>query len=118
MLDTPSTLFKPRAEAAMKSRLGMILAAMLVSSASLAYSQGVGSDVDKAAKDTADVTKTAAHKTAKGTEKAADKTADATKDAAKDTGHATKKAARKTKDRKSTRLNSSHRCISYAVFCL
>src|SRR5437762_9155853 len=25
---------------------------------------------------------------------------------------------RLTKDRKSTRLNSSHRCISYAVFCL
>src|SRR5436189_6193818 len=25
---------------------------------------------------------------------------------------------RKSKDRKSTRLNSSHRCISYAVFCL
>src|SRR5437763_7912643 len=24
----------------------------------------------------------------------------------------------KVKDRKSTRLNSSHRCISYAVFCL
>src|SRR5437762_10041326 len=24
----------------------------------------------------------------------------------------------KTLDRKSTRLNSSHRCISYAVFCL
>src|SRR5437763_10805189 len=24
----------------------------------------------------------------------------------------------KIKDRKSTRLNSSHRCISYAVFCL
>src|SRR5437763_1323970 len=24
----------------------------------------------------------------------------------------------KTRDRKSTRLNSSHRCISYAVFCL
>src|SRR5437762_9085998 len=23
-----------------------------------------------------------------------------------------------TEDRKSTRLNSSHRCISYAVFCL
>src|SRR5437762_11300870 len=23
-----------------------------------------------------------------------------------------------TQDRKSTRLNSSHRCISYAVFCL
>src|SRR5437762_154390 len=27
-------------------------------------------------------------------------------------------AARKPLDRKSTRLNSSHRCISYAVFCL
>src|SRR5437764_5340545 len=26
--------------------------------------------------------------------------------------------ARKLQDRKSTRLNSSHRCISYAVFCL
>src|SRR5437879_9264181 len=25
---------------------------------------------------------------------------------------------RMTRDRKSTRLNSSHRCISYAVFCL
>src|SRR5437763_5642933 len=25
---------------------------------------------------------------------------------------------RRGKDRKSTRLNSSHRCISYAVFCL
>src|SRR5437763_12856476 len=25
---------------------------------------------------------------------------------------------RTTQDRKSTRLNSSHRCISYAVFCL
>src|SRR5437762_9804997 len=25
---------------------------------------------------------------------------------------------KKTVDRKSTRLNSSHRCISYAVFCL
>src|SRR5437762_6921787 len=25
---------------------------------------------------------------------------------------------RSTPDRKSTRLNSSHRCISYAVFCL
>src|SRR5437764_9581061 len=24
----------------------------------------------------------------------------------------------RTQDRKSTRLNSSHRCISYAVFCL
>src|SRR5437763_5240286 len=27
-------------------------------------------------------------------------------------------SARETSDRKSTRLNSSHRCISYAVFCL
>src|SRR5437762_9708849 len=26
--------------------------------------------------------------------------------------------ARYAEDRKSTRLNSSHRCISYAVFCL
>src|SRR5437764_8024720 len=26
--------------------------------------------------------------------------------------------AQKSPDRKSTRLNSSHRCISYAVFCL
>src|SRR5437879_8001590 len=26
--------------------------------------------------------------------------------------------ARCSRDRKSTRLNSSHRCISYAVFCL
>src|SRR5437763_2419452 len=29
-----------------------------------------------------------------------------------------KPAERETRDRKSTRLNSSHRCISYAVFCL
>src|SRR5436189_6032568 len=27
-------------------------------------------------------------------------------------------ARRVSRDRKSTRLNSSHRCISYAVFCL
>src|SRR5436189_3077629 len=27
-------------------------------------------------------------------------------------------AAAMSRDRKSTRLNSSHRCISYAVFCL
>src|SRR5436189_3409037 len=27
-------------------------------------------------------------------------------------------ALRRVRDRKSTRLNSSHRCISYAVFCL
>src|SRR5437879_10575378 len=40
--------------------------------------------------------------------------------------HATKTLEKKTversvrsaQDRKSTRLNSSHRCISYAVFCL
>src|SRR5437762_10858831 len=31
-------------------------------------------------------------------------------------GHGVKVAA--DRDRKSTRLNSSHRCISYAVFCL
>src|SRR5437879_13656353 len=30
----------------------------------------------------------------------------------------TEMAARAIQDRKSTRLNSSHRCISYAVFCL
>src|SRR5437879_10897780 len=28
------------------------------------------------------------------------------------------RAKRLSQDRKSTRLNSSHRCISYAVFCL
>src|SRR5437762_3832832 len=28
------------------------------------------------------------------------------------------RAAARSLDRKSTRLNSSHRCISYAVFCL
>src|SRR5437879_6967805 len=28
------------------------------------------------------------------------------------------RAERLSEDRKSTRLNSSHRCISYAVFCL
>src|SRR5437764_14617669 len=33
-------------------------------------------------------------------------------------GHAVQLLARKRRDRKSTRLNSSHRCISYAVFCL
>src|SRR5437762_6787207 len=31
---------------------------------------------------------------------------------------AAEKAVPESKDRKSTRLNSSHRCISYAVFCL
>src|SRR5437762_8876128 len=31
---------------------------------------------------------------------------------------ATDPMTRLRKDRKSTRLNSSHRCISYAVFCL
>src|SRR5437762_7312728 len=30
----------------------------------------------------------------------------------------TKEEIKKDIDRKSTRLNSSHRCISYAVFCL
>src|SRR5437879_8527908 len=29
-----------------------------------------------------------------------------------------RRPARRPSDRKSTRLNSSHRCISYAVFCL
>src|SRR5437879_8149513 len=29
-----------------------------------------------------------------------------------------KRQAARERDRKSTRLNSSHRCISYAVFCL
>src|SRR5437762_8182175 len=37
-------------------------------------------------------------------------------------GHLLRRGARpghcETRDRKSTRLNSSHRCISYAVFCL
>src|SRR5437764_11263414 len=33
-------------------------------------------------------------------------------------GSAPASAARDRADRKSTRLNSSHRCISYAVFCL
>src|SRR5437762_9115904 len=32
--------------------------------------------------------------------------------------HANLASASENKDRKSTRLNSSHRCISYAVFCL
>src|SRR5437763_11210586 len=31
---------------------------------------------------------------------------------------ATSPSSRHGRDRKSTRLNSSHRCISYAVFCL
>src|SRR5437764_9559670 len=33
-------------------------------------------------------------------------------------GFGRKRASERTADRKSTRLNSSHRCISYAVFCL
>src|SRR5437762_8566322 len=33
-------------------------------------------------------------------------------------GRADVRAVRLRGDRKSTRLNSSHRCISYAVFCL
>src|SRR5437762_9149795 len=32
--------------------------------------------------------------------------------------HARRERALIARDRKSTRLNSSHRCISYAVFCL
>src|SRR5437879_11417204 len=32
--------------------------------------------------------------------------------------HEAEELARVARDRKSTRLNSSHRCISYAVFCL
>src|SRR5437762_4838665 len=35
-----------------------------------------------------------------------------------DFGAANEWKAAVVKDRKSTRLNSSHRCISYAVFCL
>src|SRR5437764_3307874 len=34
------------------------------------------------------------------------------------TSRPTKRKRVMKKDRKSTRLNSSHRCISYAVFCL
>src|SRR5437764_7186730 len=33
-------------------------------------------------------------------------------------GHGFCQPRRREQDRKSTRLNSSHRCISYAVFCL
>src|SRR5437764_9210598 len=33
-------------------------------------------------------------------------------------GAARREATARRRDRKSTRLNSSHRCISYAVFCL
>src|SRR5437762_10692818 len=33
-------------------------------------------------------------------------------------GNSRSSACRGRQDRKSTRLNSSHRCISYAVFCL
>src|SRR5437762_4783136 len=36
----------------------------------------------------------------------------------KDAGLAGKVPGNRNEDRKSTRLNSSHRCISYAVFCL
>src|SRR5436189_4415776 len=35
-----------------------------------------------------------------------------------DRGHADVSVRAHLGDRKSTRLNSSHRCISYAVFCL
>ena len=43
----------------MKFRLGTVIGALLLSSA-FAFSQGVGSDVDKAADKTADATKDAA----------------------------------------------------------
>src|SRR5436189_3612564 len=43
--------------------------------------------------------------------------APATADPASDALSPTQSAA-SSRDRKSTRLNSSHRCISYAVFCL
>src|SRR5258708_8592211 len=35
-----------------------------------------------------------------------------------DSGHTAKKPDTEKRDRKSTRLNSSHQIISYAVFCL
>src|SRR5437762_9300816 len=38
--------------------------------------------------------------------------------AKKNPGYAMKSPRGRPQDRKSTRLNSSHRCISYAVFCL
>src|SRR5690242_20852776 len=37
---------------------------------------------------------------------------------ARDDGHRRWRRTRRTEDRKSTRLNSSHMSISYAVFCL
>src|SRR5256885_7291905 len=37
---------------------------------------------------------------------------------ARDSSHQTKFTAQRDRDRKSTRLNSSHLVISYAVFCL
>src|SRR5437762_4428324 len=52
-----------------------------------------------------------------------DRAAEIAKESAK-TGRTVREIAREKKvlpekeDRKSTRLNSSHRCISYAVFCL
>jgi len=69
----------------------------------------VKQDVKEAGHDTADATKTVAHKTAKGTktaakatahgtEKVADKTVEGTKTAAKATAHGTKVAADKTAD--------------------
>src|SRR5437762_5938205 len=39
-------------------------------------------------------------------------------DAAQERDYRGHLGVRQRKDRKSTRLNSSHRCISYAVFCL
>src|SRR5437764_9741163 len=37
---------------------------------------------------------------------------------ARSTSHLLRNIRERRQDRKSTRLNSSHRCISYAVFCL
>jgi hypothetical protein len=80
----------------MKSKFITIFAAALLSSASFAYSQGVATDVDHAAKDSAHATKVAAKDTAKGTDKAAHKTGSVTKSAARKTGHAVKTGAKDT----------------------
>jgi len=82
-------------EATMKSKLGMFVGLMLLSTTALMYAQ-VGTDLKDAAKDTGHATKTAADKTGHATEKAADKTGDATKTAAKKTAHGVKKGAKAT----------------------
>src|ERR1700694_2073807 len=93
MPHTPANRSNQKYGGNMKFRLAIVFAALLLSSPR-AYSQSVGSDVDKtaeatknAAKDTAHATEKAAKKTGHATHKAADKTVDATKDAAKDTSH-------------------------------